>query len=30
VLGTEKLRRALGLELVDTAQQLSAVIARKK
>jgi DNA-binding IclR family transcriptional regulator len=30
VLGTEKLRRALGRELVDTAQQLSAVIARKK
>jgi DNA-binding IclR family transcriptional regulator len=30
VLGTEKLRRALGLELLDTAQKLSAVIARKK
>ncbi len=30
VLGTEKLRRALGRELLDTAQKLLPVIARKK
>ncbi len=30
VLGTEKLRRTLGLALLDTAQRLAPVVARKK